>query len=57
MTLPEQLLTKLVCPRCKGDALQVAASAQHLECLHCQSRFPVNDGVPVLLIDEAETVN
>lgn len=54
--LPEHLLDKLVCPRCKGDGLQVAASAQHLECSHCRFRFPVNDGVPVLLIDEAETV-
>jgi hypothetical protein len=56
MTLPDQLLNKLVCPRCKGEALQIAASAQQLECIHCQSRFPVNDGVPVLLIDEAENV-
>jgi uncharacterized protein YbaR (Trm112 family) len=39
-----------VCPRCKGA---LAAAAEALRCAACRLAYPVADGIPVLLIDEA----
>jgi uncharacterized protein YbaR (Trm112 family) len=48
-----ELLTILVCPRCKGE-LRYEASPPSLVCEGCRVRYPVRDGIPILLIDEAE---
>ena len=50
--LPPALLEILVCPRCKGtlDHRPVEAS---LVCPACALRYPVRDGIPIMLIDEA----
>ena len=39
-----------VCPRCKGG---LVAAADVLRCAACRLAYPVVDGIPVLLIDEA----
>ncbi len=52
MTIPPQLLAILVCPRCKG-ALVHQADVPALDCPTCRLRFPVRDGIPVMLLDEA----
>lgn len=52
MTLSPQLLSVLVCPRCKG-ALAYDAAAGTLDCMQCRLRYPVRDDIPVMLIDEA----
>ena len=39
-----------VCPQCKGS---LAAEAETLRCAACRLAYPVVDGVPVLLIEEA----
>jgi uncharacterized protein YbaR (Trm112 family) len=39
-----------VCPRCKGG---LAAAGDMLQCAACRLAYPVVDGVPVLLIEEA----
>jgi uncharacterized protein YbaR (Trm112 family) len=39
-----------VCPKCKGG---LAAAVDVLRCAACQLAYPVVDGLPVLLIDEA----
>ncbi|MEO8898353.1 MAG: Trm112 family protein [Candidatus Dormibacter sp.] len=39
-----------VCPRCKGG---LAAAAHVLRCAACRLAYPVVDGIPDLLIDEA----
>lgn len=52
MTLPASLLRILVCPRCKG-ALQHRESEASLVCEACRLRYPVRDGIPIMLIDEA----
>jgi uncharacterized protein len=49
---PEQLLAILVCPRCKGD-LEYVESESVLICHTDRLRYPVRDGIPVMLIDEA----
>jgi hypothetical protein len=53
MTLSQELLDILVCPQCKG-ALLYQQSRNRLLCEACRLAYPVCDGIPVLLIDEAE---
>ncbi|MDF1596249.1 MAG: phosphomannomutase/phosphoglucomutase [Acidimicrobiia bacterium] len=48
-----ELKAILVCPKCHGD-LREDVGASKLECLDCGLRYPVEDGIPVMLIDEAE---
>ena len=52
-SLPQDLLDILVCPKCKGD---LAAEPSALRCDVCHLRYRVDDGIPVMLIDEAEPV-
>jgi uncharacterized protein YbaR (Trm112 family) len=42
----ELLRRELACPACFG-ALQFAEG--HLVCVQCQSRYPIADGIPVLI--------
>jgi uncharacterized protein YbaR (Trm112 family) len=50
-SLPPDLLEILVCPKCKGE-LRVEPEA--LCCDSCRLRYRIDDGIPVMLIDEAE---
>jgi len=52
--LTEQLLSILACPRCKGELLS-SDTGHSLLCSPCGLRFPVRDGIPVLLVEEGET--
>jgi uncharacterized protein len=52
MTLSPQLLEILVCPKCKGP-LEYRETESCFVCHSCRLRYPVRDGVPVMLIDEA----
>jgi uncharacterized protein YbaR (Trm112 family) len=52
MTVPPQLLELLVCPRCKG-ALTHEEAVQRLVCPSCRVAYPVRDGIPIMLVDEA----
>lgn len=51
--LPAELLEILVCPKCKGDLVDEGAS---LRCDACLLRYRIDDGIPVMLIDEAQPV-
>lgn len=53
MELSENLLAKLVCPKCKGK-LEYARTESRLECEACRLAYRIDNGVPVLLVDEAE---
>jgi len=50
--LDERLLEILVCPRCKGE-LEYRTDAQELVCQACRLRYPIEDDIPIMLIDEA----
>ena len=53
-TLSKTLLDILACPACKGEIEYIEAQ-QKLVCLgECKRRYPIRDGIPVMLIDEAE---
>jgi hypothetical protein len=54
MQLPEWLLPTLACPRCKGPLLLPRPNELH--CRHCGLAYPIRNGVPVLLPEEAEAL-
>ena len=43
----------LVCPVDKADLIQ-DVEASRLKCTECGRRYPVREGIPVMLVDEAE---
>ena len=53
--ISDELLEVLACPSCKGDIelLEYEAKTFGLECLKCKCIYPIKDGIPVMLIDEA----
>ena len=50
--MDDALLRSLVCPSCKGP-LRWRARTHELVCSAERLAFPVRDGLPVLLVDEA----
>ncbi|WP_050725049.1 Trm112 family protein [Vulgatibacter incomptus] len=42
----------LACPKCKGD-LEIHESIDEIHCRACRLIFPIRDGLPVMLVDEA----
>jgi uncharacterized protein YbaR (Trm112 family) len=56
MVLAPELLQILVCPKCKGD-LEYRTSPEALVCHSCRLVYPVEDGIPIMLIDEAKPLN
>ena len=55
MDLDPSLLEILACPACHAP-IEANDAASTLDCTSdtCGLRYPVRDGIPVLLIDEAE---
>ena len=54
MSLIDDVLSELlVCPVDKAD-LNQDVEAERLECTECGRRYPVRDGIPIMLPDEAE---
>jgi hypothetical protein len=51
MPVDKQLLEILVCP---ADHGALREEGDRLICAQCKRRYPVRDGIPVMLIDEAE---
>jgi uncharacterized protein YbaR (Trm112 family) len=47
-----KLLEILVCPACKAPLYHRRESAD-LVCRACRVAYPVRDGIPVMLVDEA----
>jgi uncharacterized protein len=52
MSLAPELLEILVCPKCKGD-LEYRTDPESLVCHHCRLVYAVEDGIPIMLVDEA----
>jgi uncharacterized protein YbaR (Trm112 family) len=51
--LPPGLLDLVACPGADHAPLEFDQKSSILICTACLSEFPVRDGIPVLLIDEA----
>ena len=54
MSVSADLLKILACPKCK-QAVELDPEGDNLLCPACRLRYPVRDGIPVMLIDEAES--
>ena len=46
-----KLLAILACPACQGD---VELKDNKIVCVTCGRKYPIKNGIPVLLADEAE---
>lgn len=55
MSLAPELLDILVCPKCKGD-LDYRPAESVLVCPVCHLAYPIEDDIPIMLIDEAKPV-
>ena len=47
----KELLDILVCPDCKAT---VHEEADYIICKSCRKKYPIRDGIPIMLIEEAE---
>lgn len=52
MSFDSELLDILACPQCKAD-IKLTVDEKGLKCVKCQRVYPIKDGIPVMLIDEA----
>ena len=49
--IDKELLDILACPDCKGD---VELKEDKITCKKCGKKYPIRNGIPVMLIDEAQ---
>ena len=52
MAVSKELLEILVCPLCKAP-LDLKPDSSGLKCTQCHRVYPIRDGIPVLLKEEA----
>ncbi len=55
MALSKDVLDILACPKCKGR-VALLEDESVLVCAVCGLKYPVRDGIPVMLLDEAEKI-
>ncbi len=48
--IDKKLLDILACPVCKGDIFE---DKEELVCVKCKRRYPVKEGIPIMLEEEA----
>ena len=51
MIIDDELLDILACPLCKTH---VALESRKLVCTNCGRKYPIREGIPIMLIEEAE---
>jgi uncharacterized protein YbaR (Trm112 family) len=49
--IDKDLLDILACPACRAE---VRLEADRIVCTSCGKRYPVRDGIPIMLVEEAE---
>lgn len=49
--IDSELLDILACPLCKAD---VKLEGEKIVCTKCGRRYPIRDGIPIMLVEEAE---
>ena len=49
--IDKELLDILACPACKADIL---LKDNKIVCTKCGRKYPIKDGIPIMLIEEAE---
>lgn len=51
--IKKELMDILVCPVDKAELKELEETSQ-LECTECGRKYPVKEGIPVMLVDEAD---
>jgi uncharacterized protein YbaR (Trm112 family) len=51
VAIDRELLSILACPQCKGSLRY--REDDKLLCEHCRVMYPIRDGIPIMLTDEA----
>ncbi|WP_084042349.1 Trm112 family protein [Hippea sp. KM1] len=54
--ISEELLRIIACPKCKGD-LKLSEDGNFLICERCKIKYPIEDDIPILIVDEAKPLN
>ena len=49
--IDDELRAILVCPACKGD---LVFEETRIICRACRKAYPIREGIPVMLVNEAE---
>ncbi|MBN1637135.1 MAG: Trm112 family protein [Deltaproteobacteria bacterium] len=52
MPIDKELLEVLACPKCKGKLI-LEEEQNGLICNNCKLKYPIEDDIPIMLIDEA----
>lgn len=52
MPIDPELLEILICPDCR-EAVRELDQERGLECTGCGRIYPIRDGIPVMLVEEA----
>ncbi len=52
----KELLDILACPKCK-DKVILNEDQTYLICEKCRLRYPIEDEIPIMLIDRAEALD
>lgn len=55
MTIKPELLEVLACPKCK-QGVEIAPDNEFIVCPACKLHYPIRDDIPIMLLDEAKTV-
>jgi len=53
MAIDPQLLEMLICPQCR-EKLELSADEQSLLCRRCALQYPIEDGIPLLVSEDAQ---
>ena len=56
MTISEELLEILACPKCKGE-IHLNETKDGLICDLCRLLYEIRDDIPIMLIDEAKPLD
>jgi len=56
MPISKELLDILACPKCKGD-IHLNDSQNGLICEKCKLLYEIRDDIPIMLIDEAKSLD
>jgi len=56
MAISPELLEILACPKCKGD-IYLNDTKDGLICETCRLLYEIRDDIPIMLIDEARSLN
>ena len=56
MGISKELLEILVCPKCKGE-LRLNQTQDGLICEKCRLLYEIREDIPIMLIDEAKSLD